>query len=184
MGQLQDAAPAAHGPVLGRAVTGEEGVYRRIADVFQRPGHAAVAPVHGRSEDRVLDHAEELARRGVQILDLERAFGGELLQKTQQGPALFERWMAIEQRGALLVLLQKLSAEGALEVDDLDAATSQLLSMIEHPILAAAMDWSDGLAVRPLEDVCEGAVDTFLARYGAPEHRTVRGRGRVLQLSH
>ena len=106
---------------------------------------------------------------------LYRIFAAERLASERRRPSgaaeLFERWMAIEQRGALLGLLQKLAAEGALEVEDLDTATSQLLSMIEHPILTAAMDWSDGGVARPLEDVCEAAVDTFLARYGAPEQR-------------
>ena len=118
---------------------------------------------------------------------LYRIFVAERLASERRRPSgaaeLFEQWMAIEQRGALLNLLQKLAAEGVLQVDDLDAATGQLLSMIEHPILSAAMDWSDGRTVRPLDDICEGAVDTFLARYGAPEHRTAGG-GRVLHLSH
>ncbi|MBO9707700.1 MAG: TetR/AcrR family transcriptional regulator [Caulobacter sp.] len=69
--------------------------------------------------------------------------------------------------GAAIALIGELSKAGALKVKKASWAAGQLLGMLEHPTLTLGITAGDHTeARRPLDDICEDAVETFLARYG------------------
>jgi AcrR family transcriptional regulator len=71
--------------------------------------------------------------------------------------------------GTLMTILARLEAQGLVKVDKPSWAAGQLMGMIEHPTFLVPMVTGDEThATRTLEDICEGAVTTFLARYGSP----------------
>ena len=70
--------------------------------------------------------------------------------------------------GTLIRIIQGLASAGELIVERPSAAAGQLLGMIEHATLVVAMIHGDETRpARRLETICEDAVETFLARYGA-----------------
>lgn len=70
--------------------------------------------------------------------------------------------------GALIRLIRALHKAGDLKVDNPVAAAGQLLGMIEHSTLVVAMiEGDDTQPGRPLDIICNDAVETFLARYAA-----------------
>jgi AcrR family transcriptional regulator len=72
--------------------------------------------------------------------------------------------------GAAIKLVEDLAREGAIIVDKPCWAASQLLGMIEHPTLIYGLVCGDEATTRrSVEAICEEAVTTFLARYGAKE---------------
>lgn len=74
--------------------------------------------------------------------------------------------------GVLIAILRRLEAEGRVRTAKPSWAAGQLMGMIEHPTFLAPLAAGDDAPIeRPLEDICEDAVQTFLARYG------VRGVG-------
>lgn len=74
--------------------------------------------------------------------------------------------------GVLIGILRRLQAEGRVRLTKPSWAAGQLMGMIEHPTFLAPLAAGDDAPVeRPLEDICDDAVETFLARYG------VRGVG-------
>ena len=69
--------------------------------------------------------------------------------------------------GAAIRLVSQLVDDGSLSVEKPSWAASHLLGMIEHATLIYGLVRGDGAhPARPLEDICEDAVVTFLARYG------------------
>lgn len=73
--------------------------------------------------------------------------------------------------GTAIGIISDLAAEGALKVEKASWAAGQLLGMIEHATLVFSLMCGDeAKPLRPVEAVCDDAVETFLARYG------VRGR--------
>ena len=70
--------------------------------------------------------------------------------------------------GVVVTVLLDLAQAGELRVDKPSWAAGQLLGMIDHATLVLGLLAGDEARVRrPLEVVCEDAVTTFLARYGA-----------------
>jgi AcrR family transcriptional regulator len=70
--------------------------------------------------------------------------------------------------GAALALISEMTAAGQVKVPRPASAVGQLLGMIEHPTLTMGlMSGDEAQPQRPIEDICEEAVETFLARYGA-----------------
>jgi AcrR family transcriptional regulator len=68
--------------------------------------------------------------------------------------------------GTLISILQRMHNEGRLRVPKPAAAAGQLLGMIEHPVfLVPLVTGDETIAQRPLELICDEAVETFLARY-------------------
>jgi AcrR family transcriptional regulator len=68
--------------------------------------------------------------------------------------------------GNLIGILERLRAEGVIEVAKPSSAAGQLMGMIEHPTFVVPMVVGDEtLTERPVEEICDEAVDTFLARY-------------------
>ncbi|NEX91470.1 TetR/AcrR family transcriptional regulator [Caulobacter sp. 17J65-9] len=69
--------------------------------------------------------------------------------------------------GVLIGILRRLHAEGRVSLTKPSWAAGQLMGMIEHPTFLVPLVAGDDAPVeRPLEDICEEAVETFLARYG------------------
>jgi AcrR family transcriptional regulator len=70
--------------------------------------------------------------------------------------------------GTAIELIEDLVASGELTVDRPAWAAGQLLGMLDHATLVLGLTAGDeARPVRPLRDIAEEAVETFLARYGA-----------------
>lgn len=69
--------------------------------------------------------------------------------------------------GAAIAVIEDLVQSGELAVDKPSWAAGQLLGMIDHATLVLGLAAGDDVQPgRPLEDLCQDAVETFLARYG------------------
>jgi AcrR family transcriptional regulator len=69
--------------------------------------------------------------------------------------------------GTLIRILRDLDKDGVIRVEKPSWAAGQLLGMIEHPTFVVPMLTGDEVkAERPLEAICDEAVETFLARFG------------------
>jgi len=69
--------------------------------------------------------------------------------------------------GAATEVVQNLIASGELAAAHPDWAAGQLLGMLDHATLVLGLAAGDeALPARPLRDISEEAVETFLARYG------------------
>jgi AcrR family transcriptional regulator len=78
----------------------------------------------------------------------------------------FQRNARDELGGAAIAVIQDLVESGELAVDKPSWAAGQLLGMIDHATLVLGLAAGDNVqAGRPLEDLCQDAVETFLARY-------------------
>jgi hypothetical protein len=70
--------------------------------------------------------------------------------------------------GAMLSVLNDLIKTGELKIDRPSWAAGQLMGMLDHVTLVLGLSAGDQvLPRRPLRDIAEDAVETFLARYGA-----------------
>jgi AcrR family transcriptional regulator len=70
--------------------------------------------------------------------------------------------------GARLIdLLERMEAEGALKLDKPSWAAGQLMGMIDHPVFVDPLLTDRDGPARPLEQICDQALSTFLARYAA-----------------
>jgi AcrR family transcriptional regulator len=69
--------------------------------------------------------------------------------------------------GAAIQVVEDLVATGELAVDHPARAAGQLLGMLDHATLVLGLTAGDeAQPVRPLDEICADAVETFLARYG------------------
>jgi AcrR family transcriptional regulator len=69
--------------------------------------------------------------------------------------------------GAMLSVLNDLIKTGELKIDKPSWAAGQLMGMLDHVTLVLGLSAGDEvLPRRPLKDIAEDAVATFLARYG------------------
>ena len=97
--------------------------------------------------------------------DLFRAVVDDVLDAVPDAPVAADR---AHLGGTLIRIIQGLASAGELIVERPSAAAGQLLGMIEHATLVVAMIHGDETRpARRLETICEDAVETFLARYGA-----------------
>jgi AcrR family transcriptional regulator len=70
--------------------------------------------------------------------------------------------------GALVGILVRLQTEGRVKCDKPSWAAGQLMGMIEHPTFMVPLISGEEVTVeRNVEHICDDAVETFLARYGA-----------------
>lgn len=70
---------------------------------------------------------------------------------------------------ALIQSIEELSARGELSCDKPSWAAGQLMGMVEHPVFFVPLVTGDEVqARRPIPQIASDAVETFLARYGAP----------------
>jgi len=70
--------------------------------------------------------------------------------------------------GAALSVIDDLVRTGEIVVDKPSWAAGQLMGMIDHVTLVLGLTAGDETQPRrPLTDICDDAVETFLARYGA-----------------
>ncbi|RZJ82598.1 MAG: TetR/AcrR family transcriptional regulator, partial [Brevundimonas sp.] len=68
----------------------------------------------------------------------------------------------------LMDALARMVDRGELKLEKPSWAAGQLLGMIEHPVFFVPLVTGDEVrARRPIEQIAEDAVETFLARYGA-----------------
>jgi AcrR family transcriptional regulator len=106
-------------------------------------------------------YCHPLTRAVFRLVTAERRRFGELADH------FGSRSQTVLGSSAMAVIVQ-LREEGLLAVDKPASAAGQLLGMIEHPTLMFGLIRGDeAVPARPLEAVCEDAVDTFLARYAA-----------------
>ena len=69
--------------------------------------------------------------------------------------------------GAAIAVIEDLVESGELAVAQPARAAGQLLGMLDHPTLVLGLTAGDETQpARSLADICEDAVETFLARYG------------------
>ncbi len=69
--------------------------------------------------------------------------------------------------GAAISVINDLVASGELTVEKSSWAAGQLMGMLDHVTLVLGISAGDeALTRRPLTDICDDAVETFLARYG------------------
>jgi len=69
--------------------------------------------------------------------------------------------------GAAIKVIQELNETGEIKVRKPAWAAGQLLGMLDHSTLVLGLSAGDeAQAARPLPDLCEDAIETFLARYG------------------
>jgi len=86
---------------------------------------------------------------------------------TEAGTAVETR-VRDEIGGVAIALISQLAEEGALRVEKPAWAASHLLGMIEHAtLLYGLMRGDEAQPERPADTICEDAVITFMARYGA-----------------
>lgn len=79
----------------------------------------------------------------------------------------FQQSARDEVGGATIAVIQDLVRSGELSVSKPSWAAGQLLGMIDHATLVLGLAAGDDVqATRPLADLCDDAVETFLARYG------------------
>jgi AcrR family transcriptional regulator len=70
--------------------------------------------------------------------------------------------------GAMLAVINDLIRAGELEVDKPSWAAGQLMGMMDHVTLVLGLSAGDDVQPRrPVQNIAEDAVETFLARYGA-----------------
>lgn len=68
--------------------------------------------------------------------------------------------------GTVIQLVKDLADAGELEVEKPSWAAGQLMGMIDHATLVLGLSAGDEIQPdRPLDDVCDDAVETFLSRY-------------------
>jgi AcrR family transcriptional regulator len=68
--------------------------------------------------------------------------------------------------GALMTILKRLQDEGVAEFPKLSWAAGQLMGMIDHPTTIVPLMSGDELTPeRGLEQICDDAIETFMARY-------------------
>lgn len=80
----------------------------------------------------------------------------------------FRAWSRNTLGGSAITLIARLADEGLLKVEKPAWAAGQLLGMLEHFTLVFGLVAGDEAAPRrPLEDICDDAVETFLARYAS-----------------
>jgi AcrR family transcriptional regulator len=71
--------------------------------------------------------------------------------------------------GGAIRIVRELAEAGAINVEKPAWAAGQLQGMIEHATLVLGLiNGDDALPARPLDVIAQDAVETFLARYGAP----------------
>ncbi|PVM87358.1 TetR/AcrR family transcriptional regulator [Caulobacter endophyticus] len=69
--------------------------------------------------------------------------------------------------GAAIQVVQELKASGELKVDKPSWAAGQLMGMLDHATLVLGLSAGDEVQPdRPVTQIAEDAVETFLARYG------------------
>lgn len=69
--------------------------------------------------------------------------------------------------GTVIQVVKELGEAGALKIDKPSWAAGQLMGMIDHATLVLGLSAGDEIQPdRPLDEVCDDAVETFLARYG------------------
>lgn len=106
-------------------------------------------------------YCEPLSRSLFRLVTAERRRFGKLA----------DRFQARSRRdigGVALALIQELAKDGLLNIDDPASAAGQLLGMLEHPTLTMGlMAGDETVPQRPVEAICQEAVETFLARYAA-----------------
>lgn len=71
---------------------------------------------------------------------------------------------------ALISSIVELTRKGELVCDKPSWAAGQLMGMVEHPVFFVPLVTGDEVqARRPIQVIADDAVETFLARYGAPK---------------
>ncbi|MDO1559688.1 TetR/AcrR family transcriptional regulator [Brevundimonas sp. 2R-24] len=71
---------------------------------------------------------------------------------------------------ALVRAIKELEASGQLKTPKPSWAAGQLLGMIEHPLFFVPLVVGEGgRSTRAVEDICDEAAETFLARYATPQ---------------
>ncbi len=74
--------------------------------------------------------------------------------------------------GAMLAVINDLIRAGELKVDKPSWAAGQLMGMLDHVTLVLGLSAGDDIQPRrPVQDIAEDAVETFLARYGASREK-------------
>ncbi|NQE60947.1 TetR/AcrR family transcriptional regulator [Caulobacter sp. RHG1] len=77
--------------------------------------------------------------------------------------------------GAMLAVINDLIRAGELKVDKPSWAAGQLMGMLDHVTLVLGLSAGDDIqSRRPVQDIAEDAVETFLARYGASRKNPLR----------
>jgi AcrR family transcriptional regulator len=72
----------------------------------------------------------------------------------------------VELGGAAMAVINSLVLQGEIRVEKVSWAAGQLLGMLEHATLVYGLVVGDeALPRRPIRDICDDAVETFLARY-------------------
>jgi AcrR family transcriptional regulator len=91
-------------------------------------------------------------------------------RRFEDGGLQVEERSRAEIGGVAIRMIEQLAESGHLKVAKPSWAAGQLLGMIEHATLLYGLVKGDGAkARRPLDDICEDAVMTFMARYGVKE---------------
>lgn len=69
--------------------------------------------------------------------------------------------------GAVIAVLEDLRRQGCLQFDKASWAAGQLMGMTENATLVLGLAAGNAIeAQRPLDIICDDAIETFLARYG------------------
>lgn len=104
-------------------------------------------------------YTDPLSRSVMRMVTAERRrFGGVA--------DYFQDRAVSELGGAAIEILQNLAAAGEIRFEKASWAAGQLLGMLEHATLVLGLVAGDhAMPRRPLKEICDDAVDTFLARY-------------------
>ncbi|HYE44459.1 MAG TPA: TetR/AcrR family transcriptional regulator [Caulobacter sp.] len=127
------------------------------------------ARVEGGARQRLLALALALGR--FYSAPLSRSLFRLVTSERRRFNSLADRFLErsrVEIGGAAVALVADLREAGLIRVAKPAWAAGQLLGMIEHATLVIGLMAGDEVNPRrPLEAICEDAVETFLARYGA-----------------
>ncbi|PHY13407.1 TetR family transcriptional regulator [Caulobacter sp. B11] len=96
-----------------------------------------------------------------------------VIAERRRFPELADRFLLTargEMGGAVIATIEDLGRRGALRFDKAAWAAGQLLGMIDHATLMLGLAAGDHVqAQRPLDSLCDDAIETFLSRYGVDE---------------
>jgi len=96
-----------------------------------------------------------------------------VIAERRRFPELADRFLMAargEMSGVVIATIEDLGRRGALRFDKAAWAAGQLMGMVDHATLMLGLAAGDHVqSQRPLDSLCDDAIETFLARYAVRE---------------
>lgn len=142
-----------------------------VHDTVERIAGSVRASAHAKGDARIRLTALALAYATFMTQPATRAIFRMVTSERRRFESVADNFLHSAHRelgGAAIRVIQDLKETGEIKVDKAAWAAGQLLGMLDHSTLLLGLSAGDeAQAERPLPDLCQDAVETFLARYGA-----------------